>query len=150
MIFLMESIERAEYSDDWMTTVHVGEWIHESGWRERGLVKSWAEQARGWTGLSQTPLGVDRKVNRVIVGPWTKDGFNEKYWALVQELGDKWAGTSILWLFCFSAVLVQRDKARRQTIPCRSFCFYVPCDAELVHQPVGKSQDCHWILKSLW
>lgn len=45
-------------------------------WRDCGLVNSWAgKRVEGIRG--QILLGVDGRVNRVIVGPRTKDGFNE-------------------------------------------------------------------------
>lgn len=73
---------------------------------EYGLVRSWVEQARGWKDSEARLLDVDRRVNRVIVGPWTKDEFNEKYWALwSRNSGTRsQAGTSTSWLFCFSSV----------------------------------------------
>lgn len=103
--------------------------INENDWRECGLVKSWVEQARGWRGLrGQTLLGVDERVNRVIVGPWTKDGFNEKYWAL----WSKSSGTrSQVPVNCDSPTSLLdhpglKRSARRRKIPCRNFCIYTP------------------------
>lgn len=94
-------IYRVQWWCEWLNCVWGGSWE----W-EYGLVRSWVEQARGWKDSEARLLDVDRRVNRIIVGPWTKDEFNEKYSALwSRNSGTRsQAGTGTSWLFCFSSV----------------------------------------------
>lgn len=138
----------------WMTKLYVRVTGENVGWSSHG---EW----EGGRDSEASLLDVDRRVNRVIVGPWTKGGFNEKYWALWSRNAGTRVRQDPVHCDCSAAVLYHPGPKRhlrgRRKIPYWSLCMCIPCCLSsacpcfIVHQPVEKSQDYGGVLlKSLW